>query len=74
MTPESCHDSWFWLATPVAQMKTGMNRTVTTAKIMRVAKIGERAFSPGRNPFLSLVIADSKLVPLFVMYVTLRVD
>ena len=44
IVPESRHSSWFWLVTPVAQMKTGMNMTVTTASIIKVAKMGESAF------------------------------
>ena len=42
--PEASQESSVWLVVPAAQMKTGMKRTVTTAKIIRVAKIGEMAW------------------------------
>jgi hypothetical protein len=41
--PDNCQESSVSLLVPVAQMNTGMKRTVITAKIIRVAKMGEMA-------------------------------
>jgi hypothetical protein len=49
-------------------MKTGINKTVTIAKIINVAKIGETALLLVKHPFVALTL---KLIFLFI-FIRLR--
>ena len=74
MIPDNCHESSVSLLIPVAQINTGMKRTVITAKIMRVAKIGDIAFVFFNNISILLVYGlnaeDTKLPPPTLVKVT----
>jgi hypothetical protein len=57
MRPDNCQESSVSLLMPVAQINTGIKSTVITAKIIKVAKIGEIA-----SVFLVLKLVHPSMV------------